>query len=378
MPFEQGPIRPPNEAYSLLIRITRNCSWNRCVFCPVYKGEKFSRRSESEILNDIQELSEAIEWVKEFSWRTGEGGKVTRNVIEKIITTDFVTEAKLAAATWLYYGSGTVFLQDSDALILPQKQIIKILEELRRRIPGITRVTCYTRSCTLMRKGSKALEEIKMAGLDRVHVGLESGSAKVLELVKKGETPQTHIEGGRAAIESGLELSEYVMPGLGGVQFSKEHAIQTARVVKEISPHFLRLRSLGIRRGSPLFEMVKKNQFHPLHDDEVVREIRTLLENLSGTKTVIVSDHILNLLGDIEGKLPDDLNTMIVRIDSYLGMEKSLREIYRVGRRLGIFQTLSDINDPGKREIAETITSQAKLKHGGIDSFCARLIEKYI
>jgi hypothetical protein len=378
MPFEQGPIRPPSEAESLFIRVTRNCPWNRCVFCPVYKGRKFSRRSDEEILADIEEIAAGILRAKELSWRTGQGGSITRGAASAILSDPATAPAEACAAAWLYQGKGSIFLQDSDALVVPVGSMVRILKTLREKLPDVRRVTCYSRSATLARKGAAALREIREAGLDRVHVGMESGSDRVLELVRKGATAKIHVDGGRAAIEAGLELSEYVMPGLGGKELSSLHAVESARVIREISPHFVRLRSLGIRRGAPLFDMVERGEFKAPGDDDVVREIRSFIEHLGKTRTILASDHILNLLGDIEGKLPGDAPALLETIDAYLGLPQRERDIYRVGRRLGLFHSTRDLDDPDRRRTAENLALKAAGTPGGIDELCTRLLSGMI
>ena len=378
MPFEQGPIRPPSEAESLFLRVTRNCPWNRCVFCPVYKGRRFSRRSDEEILADIGELAGGVARAKDLSLRMGEGGVVTRAVAVAVLGDPATSPAEACAAAWLYQGEGSIFLQDSDALVIPAASIVRILETLKTRLPGITRITCYSRSATLSKKGAAALKRIREAGLDRVHVGMESGSDRVLELVKKGATAKLHVEGGRAAVEAGLELSEYVMPGLGGKDLSERHARESARVIREISPHFVRLRSLGMRKGAPLLTMAERGEFKAMGDDDMVREIRSFIVQLEDARTMLVSDHILNLMGDLEGRLPGDAPALLETIDSYLGLPERERDIYRVGRRLGLFHSVRDLGDPERRRMAERLYLEAAGEPGAVDALCSRLLSRMI
>jgi hypothetical protein len=378
MPFEQGPIRPPSEAESLLLRLTRNCPWNRCTFCPVYKGRKFSKRPVDDILSDIDEVAGGAERVRELSWRMGCGGEVTRSVAAAVLESAGTGPAEAAAALWLYHGRGSVFLQDSDALVLPHESLIRILEHLRSALPGVKRVTCYSRSATLARRKPGKLTEIRMAGLDRVHVGMESGSDRVLELARKGATSRLHIEGGLAALQAGLELSEYVMPGLGGEALSREHALESARVITAISPHFTRLRSLGIRRGTPLRLMAEGGRFSPLDDDALVAEIRLLVEHLEGAHTRLVSDHILNLLGELEGRLPEELPALLGILDAYLDLPDHERELFRLGRRAGLLHSTSDLGRPGLRSAVEQLSRQVGDMGRSVGDICAELLEKMI
>ncbi|MFH1435867.1 MAG: radical SAM protein [Pseudomonadota bacterium] len=378
MAFEQGPIRPPSEARSLLLRVTRNCPWNRCAFCPVYKGKKFSRRKEEEIIGDIDAVARGLDAAVELSRSMGCGGEVTAPVVQALVQSPGVAEAEAAAGVWLYHGEGSVFLQDSDALVIPAAAIIRVLRHLRETLPMITRVTCYSRSATLAKKGAGALKQIREAGLDRVHAGLESGSKNVLELIQKGATPETHVRAGRAAMDAGLELSEYVMPGIGGKEFSREHAVESARVISEISPDFTRLRSLGIRGRTPIRNMVDKGEIEVLDDDGMVKEIRLLIENLAGARTMLVSDHILNLLGNLEGRLPGDQAKLLAIIDAYLELPRKEKDIFRLGRRACVFNSTDDLRNPGRRRIAEGIYEEAQSSGMTIDEMCREMLSRMI
>ena len=187
---EQGVIRPPSEARSLLVRVTRNCPWNQCVFCPAYKGVKFSRRPVAEVKEDIDAMAKSY-------------GKQA-NMIE------------------------TAFLQDADSLILKTDQVLEILRYIKERFPNLERITTYARATTLKRKSVEEFVQLKEAGLTRIHAGLESGSEKVLKMIKKGITPEDILEAGRIVMEAGISLSEYIMPGVGGRTLSEEHARGTA------------------------------------------------------------------------------------------------------------------------------------------------------
>ena len=376
MGFEQGPIRPPSESGSLLIRIGRNCPWNRCAFCPVYKGSEFSKRSVEEIVSDIDEVADALDLVREESWRRGEGGSPSEALLAGLLRTSHPGSAAQAAALWLLRGEGTVFLQDADPVSMSSEKLEKILAHLKRRLPGVRRVTAYARSATLASRGPAKLSRLRDAGLDRVHVGFESGSDRVLELVSKGVTAEMHVAGGRAAIEAGLELSAYVMPGLGGASLSREHAVESARCIALVEPNFTRLRTLAVVPRAPLAAMVGRGEFTPLGDDDTVREIRTFLERLEGVRTSLRSDHILNLLGDLEGDLPSDLDRLLGLVDSYLALPETERRVYRLGRRAGLLRAPEDLADPRRRARAEAILADVGTE--GVDDACRELMEQWV
>jgi len=342
--FEQGPIRPPNEARSLLLRITRNCPWNQCLFCPVYKKEKFSLRTVEEIKKDIQTAKDFADDIKAISWKMGESGQVTNAVLNHILSNHNYSYSYKSVAMWLYYGTGECFLQDADNLIVKTKDLVEILRFLREKFPDLTRVTTYSRSRTVSRKSLDELKEIKEAGLDRVHIGMESGYDPILKFVKKGVTAAQHIDAGTKVIDAGMSLSEYIMPGLGGKAMWREHAIETAKVLNQINPHYIRLRSLRVPERTLLYQKILDGEFQMLSDDEVVEEIKLFIETLDDTLTsTITSDHIMNLLEEVRGKLPEDKQRMLEIIEKYQRLSEDQRLIYRIGRRGGLYSSTDDL-----------------------------------
>ncbi|MCU0571850.1 MAG: radical SAM protein [Syntrophobacteraceae bacterium] len=379
MRFEQGPIRPPSEAGSLLLRFTRNCPWNRCTFCPIYKGQPFSRRSLAEITGDIDAAASILDHLSSLSSRMGYGGRLTREVAGAALSDPSLSDQARHVALWALAGKGTVFIQDANSLVLETDVLVKALHHLRERIPGVQRITSYARSSTLSRKTLDELKSIREAGLDRIHIGLESGSDAVLAFVRKGATAAQHIEAGRRVIEAGMTLSEYVMPGLGGKKWWREHAIETARVLNEVDPHFIRLRSLRIPPHVPLRADVEAGRFVPLTDDETVEEIRLLVENLHPTRSVLTSDHIMNLLPELEGRFPRDKAGMLAVIDRYLSMSEIDRLLYRLGRRGGMLQSLDDLDDPHLRSRLERARRELVAEAGGdIEKVIIELGDRYI
>lgn len=183
--------------------------------------------------------------------------------------------------------------------------------------------------------------------MSRIHVGMETGYDPLLAFIRKGVTAAEQIEGGKRIVASGISLSEYVMPGLGGTRWSKEHALETARVLNRINPDFIRLRSLQVRKGTALYEKMSEGTFDPLGEEDVVKEIRVFIEALDGIDSTVVSDHILNLLEEVEGKLPGDKEKMLGVIDRYLALPDEERFVFRLGRRKGLYRRLDDLADRG-------------------------------
>lgn len=379
--FEQGPIRPPNEARSLMLRLTRNCPWNQCLFCPVYKGKKFSLRTVEEIKQDIQAAREIADDIEALSWRLGEKGEINDRVVSSLFNSPGTTDAVRSVAVWLYYGTGSCFLQDADNLVMKTGDLVEVLQFLRRTFPEIKRVTTYSRSRTIVRKSLEGLTEIRKAGLDRVHVGLETGYDPLLKLVKKGVSGDQQVEAGRKVIDAGLELSEYVMPGLGGQEMWREHALATARVLNRINPHFIRLRSLRVPKRVPLHRLLEEGKFTLQTDDMLADEIRLFIETLEGITSVVTSDHIMNLLEEVSGKLPEDKERMIEVIRKYQELPDEERLIYRIGRRGGAYSSTDDLErDPATYQKIQGLLRQVRSDGGdeGVDRFIADMVDRYI
>ncbi len=346
--FEQGPIRPPSEAKSLLFRVTRNCPWNQCLFCRTYKKRKFSMRTVEDIKQDILNAKNMSDDIKALSESLGASGEVNDHVVGRILGDSTYSESYRSVAVWLYYGTGACFLQDADNLMMKTQDMVEILEFLRLKFPNITRVTSYSRSRTIVRKSVKSLKLIREAGLNRIHIGMESGYDPILKFIKKGVTAAQHIKAGRSVVEAGMEVSEYIMPGIGGQEMWKEHAIETAHVLNEIDPDFIRFRSLRVLPIVPLHRKMKEGSFTVQSDDMIVKEIKLLLESLDGITSMVTSDHITNLLEEVAGKLPGDKEKMLGIIRAYQELSDTDRLIYRMGRRGGTYRSIDDL----KREPA--------------------------
>jgi len=375
--FEQGPIRPPSEANSLLIRITRNCPWNRCTFCPVYKGTKFSIRPAEVVKKDIDSVCSHVEKLQKLFDESGHiSQKNIRQAAEKIEPDQL--HAFNAAFSWISGGMRSVFLQDANSLIIKPADLIEILKHLKKCFSQVERITSYARSHTVARIKDEDLEAIKEAGLNRIHIGLESGSNQVLKMVKKGVTKETHIKAGIKVKKAGIELSEYVMPGLGGRKYSEIHALETADALNRINPDFIRLRTLAIPNGIGLYEDYLKGDFEKCNDVMMAKEILLFLEMLAGITSVIKSDHILNLFEEIEGVLPGDRDYMTGVIQNFLSMDSKHQALFQVGRRLGIFSRLSDMNSSHRFARAEKICRELNITPENVDEIIDEMMKRFI
>jgi len=259
--------------------------------------------------------------------------------------------------------------------------LVAALTFLREKFPEISRVTTYSRSKTVSRKSLESLKQIRKAGLNRVHIGLETGYDSLLRFMKKGVSADVHIEAGRKLIEAGMEVSEYVMPGLGGQAMWREHAIETARVLNRINPHFIRLRSLRVPDRIPLHEKVKNGTFVMQTDDALAEEIRVFIEALDGITSQVSSDHIMNLLEDVSGKLPEDKPAMLKVIRSYQQLPEKDRIIFRLGRRGGVYRSVEDFRrDAGTYQKISRLIQEIEVSEGapGVERYISEMVDRYI
>jgi len=293
--FETGVYRPPSEGgrASLLVRFTRNCPWNHCTFCGMYKTEKFQVRPLDEIKWDIDAMAALCRDLAEISRAEGRGARLSRNATAELIRQNPGLEYHQGfpmVYEWFLSGGKTAFLQDANSVIMKTGQLVEALQYLRRTFPAIERVTTYARSKTIAQKSAEELKAIRQAGLDRVHIGLESGDDEVLKKVRKGVTAEGHIKAGQKALAAGFQVSEYWMPGLGGVELSEQHAENTARVLNEINPHYIRSRPFHPWPGTSIAEQVHNGDVHLLPATEHLREVRNMVAALDVT-TKVCFDH---------------------------------------------------------------------------------------
>jgi len=375
--FEQGPIRPPSEAYSLLVRVTRNCPWNHCTFCPVYKDSRFSIRSKDHVIKDIDSVYRSVEIIQKTAQ---EEGKVPLAEIRKTVANgnNLDPRAFNAALNWVSGGMRSVFIQDANSLIIKPSDFVEILTHLKTRFPWIERITSYARSHTIARISDDNLKAIGDAGLNRIHIGLESGSDKVLKMTKKGVFKETHIKAGLKVKKAGMELSEYVMPGLGGKANSKEHALETADALNQINPDFIRLRTLAIPNRVALYDDYETGRFEKCTDLMMAEEVLLFIESLNGITSVLKSDHILNLFQNLEGKFPEDKDNMLDIVRRFLAMTPDRQCVYQVGRRFGFFSRLSDMENPRRLERAEKACRQFGITPENVDEVIDELMKRFI
>jgi len=269
----EGPIyRPPSEADSLLIQATIGCPHNRCTFCMVYKnGPRYRVRPVNDVKEDMLEA------------RSVYGLRVR-----------------------------TLFLPAGNTIAMKTEDLAEICRFARATFPSLERITVYGSSQFIHKKGPRQLEQLARAGLGRIHVGLESGDDVILKHIRKGTHAEQQIEAGRWTMAAGIELSLYVVLGIGGRDRTREHAEETARVINEIAPDLVRLRTFVPKINTPLLKEVMEGRFKMLTPHGVLREAASLLERLT-ISTMLTSDHYTNYI-NLCGRLPYDMPRLLDEI----------------------------------------------------------------
>lgn len=375
--FEMGPIRPPSEHASLLLRVTRNCPWNRCKFCTIYKGTKFSIRSKEDVKADLDAVRRYIDYFEQMSGQPEQvREKLNRDLKSRLDAEN--QYALQSAAAWYSAGMESVFLQDANTMVVKPDDLVEILKYLRSLFPNVKRVTSYGRSQTIARISDGDMKRIAQAGLNRIHIGMETGSDRILKLVEKGVDKQTHIIAGKKVKAAGIELSEYYMPGLGGREYSQENALETADALNQIDPDFIRIRTLAVQRRSPLYKDYETGVFTRTDDTDIVNELVLFVEHLNGIGSAVRSDHILNLIPELDGKLPEDKEKMLAALRWYLALPEEDKLLYRVGRRTGYFGSIEDFSNAELRKTVKRICDENHINADNIDGIIDSLLERFI
>lgn len=325
------------------MRVIRNCTWNRCTFCPVYKGAKSSLRPLEDVLADVDAMAEAAEVLR------GRGIAAVRDGL--------VPQEAYQVALFLGDGGHTCFLQDADPCAVKPELLATVIRRVGERFPTVGRVTTYGRASTLARRTPEDLALLREAGLTRVHLGLESGADEVLMAIDKGCTSGDLVAAGEKVLQAGLELCFYLMPGLGGRTDAAAHVAGSARVIRAVAaaapagnPLVVRLRTAAVVPSTPLGARAAAGDFVLPDDVEVAQELRDLLEQVGDARFRLVSDHMLNLLQELEGQLPRDRDRLVALLDEYLGWPRADQAAFAVGVRLGVFRRLADYDDAARRE----------------------------
>ncbi|HBT57062.1 MAG: radical SAM protein [Pseudomonadales bacterium] len=265
-------FRPPSEAHSLILPVTNGCSWNKCTFCEMYTApqKKFRARDEAEVLDEIRRVGE-------------------RYIVNRI------------------------FLADGDAMVLPTHRLLRILEAIAEHIPSVERVTSYCLPRNLKRKSVEELKELREAGLAMLYVGAESGDDEVLERVNKGETAASTADALIKAGEAGLKRSVMILNGLGGLSLSKQHALNSARLLNQTQPEFVSTLVVSFPQGMERFRE-RYPDFVELNQQQLFSELRQFVAELALDNSTFRSDHASNALV-LKGELGQDKDRLLAQID---------------------------------------------------------------
>ena len=282
IPSEQIVIRPPVEAYSVLIPVTGGCSWNKCRFCGTYKGvygvtQDYAIRNVDDVKKDIDKFAE-------------------RN----------------------YHGF-PVFLAGGNPTSAPTEYLVEIIKYVRVKLRDVQRVSCYAKALDILRKSEEELKKLAEAGLDIVYMGLESGSSTILRMMKKGTNAESLIKAGKKILNAGIKLSLYIILGLGSHNYSEEHVKETARVLTEINPTIFRFRTLNILPGTPLWDEWKAGEFELLSPVENIKEEREIIANLGDNVTSqVFNDHVSNYCDLDSTNIKQDKEMFLKVLDSLI------------------------------------------------------------
>lgn len=325
--IEIGPIRPPSESNSLLIRVTKGCHWNKCYFCGLYKSMQFSMRPIDETIEDIRQQAQLYQ-----------GKKIN-----------------------------SCFLQDEDALVLKTDYLLHILDAINQYFPDIQYITSYARADSITRKTLAELKILRQAGLNHLYCGMETGSAQILRLINKGFDSDAVVRSGCMAKDADMILSEFILLGIGGKELSEENAIQTAKALNMIQPDFIRVHATGIKPESKLGEFVRDGSFTLQSEEEIVIEQKLFLQQLQEMDSYYVNEHIINLLLKVRGNLQTEKQEMLSAIDRFLSLSPDEKLLFTIGRRLNIFFLLNDLKKPELHKKAEESLRKILSKSPNVD-----------
>jgi len=294
MDFERPEIiRPPSEWNSYFLPVTSGCSNNTCTFC-MYYGSKLQMRDVDDVKREIDALALFV--------RSGVRLPNMPRVVYDI------------AQGW---DGKKVFLQDADALVYPFPRLKEVLEYLNQKLPSLERVAAYATPQDLLRRSVDELKELKRLKLDILYTGLETGDDELLEKIGKRATSADMIEAARKVKEAGITSSITIILGLAGVEGSRKHGLETARVLSEMDPEYVGALTLTFVPGTPLYEQRERGEFHPLSPFQSLEELQLIIENSQFTDCFFSSMHASNYLS-VRGRLPQDKARMLRQIEAVL------------------------------------------------------------
>lgn len=284
--YDTPVFRPPSEAESFILRVTRGCAHNSCTYCNMYRGVKFEKLSDDQIMRQIAMA--------------------------------YSTDAE---------GVRRVFLADGDALVLPTERLLNILAVLKKYFPNLERVSSYAAPRDILAKSVEELTELRQAGLALLYYGMESGDAQTLKDIRKGVNDKQSIEAGKRVIAAGMKLSIMIILGIAGKEGSTRHALATAHAINEIKPTMLSALSLMLYRGSELKEQFERGEFHPLTPAQLMEELKLIMEHVDLPESehmIFRSNHVSNYIR-LAATLPRDKEQLLKDIDKSIFHLKQMK-----------------------------------------------------
>ena len=282
MHYEGNCIRPPSEAFSILLQVTVGCSHNKCTFCGTYTGKRFRIKDDSMILGDILFASKYMK------------------------------------------RQDRVFLMDGDALIIPQKRLMWILDRIKEHLPWVRRVGSYANAKSIKMKTPEQLKDLKKNGLGILYLGVETGDEELLKKIRKGSSPQHLINMGRKVREAGIKLSVTVLLGIAGRGRSLEHARATGELLSRMDPNYVGALTVMLIPGTPLHEEFQNGTFEVPTEKELLLELREMIVHTNLSRGLFFSNHASNYL-PIKARLPKGKQVALDQIDSALKGDIGLR-----------------------------------------------------
>jgi radical SAM superfamily enzyme YgiQ (UPF0313 family) len=286
-------IRPPSEWRSYFLPLTSGCSNNTCTFCGYY-GSKLQIRDVADVKGEIDALA-----------------LFTRSGIR------LPNVSKVIYAVAQDWDGKRIFLQDGDALVYPFPRLREVLQYLNEKLPGIERIGTYATPQDILRRDSDELKELRQLRLGILYTGLETGDDALLQRIGKGVSSDQVIEAGKRVKEAGISFSVTIILGLGGIEGSKKHMLETARVLTAIDPDYVGALTLTLVAGTPLYEQWERNEFHPLSAFQSLEELRSIIDNSSFTNCFFSSMHASNYFS-VRGRLPQDRERMLKQLEGVL------------------------------------------------------------
>lgn len=343
--FETGHIRPPFHANSLLLRITENCTWNKCNFCTLYKGGRFKTRPVEVIKKEIDNVAYYRDMILKHLNSDDEFNMDKVMLEYSSIGNAQEKDCYAMVFNWIRTdGMQSVFLQDANTLVLKPAVLADIISYLKKALPSLTLVAAYGRADTLINISAEEFLLLRESGLTMIHSGYESGCDEVLKLLNKGTNRQQQVIAGQRIKQAGFNFNVFYMPGSGGKSLSHKNAIETAEVINAVNPDFVRIRTFVVKEGSPMCELQKSGEFQECGDIEKLLELREMLSAIRNCNGYVISDHIINLLPEIEGWMNRDMTEILAHIDEFMKLPEKEKRKFQLARRMLLAGSLASMS----------------------------------